>query len=140
LNEKFESLKYLMNQEIKTAVKRYTGKMTYDPIFMFSKNKPILTDTSHSEEHVDIKTPSSTSPTTHMVNLNVSSFLPGFNYKDFMVLMNAKANKDELDHLVQTKTNKTDSENQMKAIDILHRQVQHLIVLLIEVAQQLMNE
>jgi hypothetical protein len=28
----------------------------------------------------------------------------------------------------------------MKAIDILHRQSQHLIVLLIEVAQQLMND
>ena len=55
-------------------------------------------------------------------------------------MMNQKASKDDVEDMKLNKTNKTDSENQMKAIDILHRQVQHLIVLLIEVAQQLMNE
>jgi hypothetical protein len=55
-------------------------------------------------------------------------------------MMNQKASKDDVEDMKLNKTNKTDSENQMKAIDILHRHVQHLIVLLIEVAQQLMND
>lgn len=41
---------------------------------------------------------------------------------------------------MMNKTNKTDSENQMKAIDILHRQIQHLIILLIEVVKTLVND
>lgn len=47
--------------------------------------------------------------------------MPGFNYKDFMTMMNTKARQSDLEDLMKNKTNKTDSENQMKAIDILHR-------------------
>ena len=47
--------------------------------------------------------------------------MPGFNNKDFMTMMNTKARQSDLEDLMKNKTNKTDSENQMKAIDILHR-------------------
>lgn len=50
-------------------------------------------------------------------------------------MMNSKAPKDDVENLKLSKTNKTDTENLMKAIDILHRQIKHLIVLLTEVAQ-----
>lgn len=55
-------------------------------------------------------------------------------------MMNAKASKEDVEDMKLNKTNKTDSENQMKAIDIMHRQMEHLIVLLIEIARQLMND
>jgi hypothetical protein len=47
--------------------------------------------------------------------------LPGFNYQDFVLMMNAKASKEDVEDMKLNKTNKTDSENQMKAIDIIHR-------------------
>lgn len=51
-----------------------------------------------------------------------------------------KANKDELERLAEQKTNKHDSDMQMKAIDIMHRMLNHLSVLLLEVQKQLINE
>ena len=65
----------------------------------------------------------------------INKMMPGFNYRDFAMMMGTKARQDDLDELKQNKANKTDSENQMKAIDILHRQIQHLIILLIEVVK-----
>ena len=51
--------------------------------------------------------------------------------------MNAKANREDLESLQASKTNKLDSENQLKALGIMHRQVQSLSVLLIEVSKLL---
>lgn len=55
-------------------------------------------------------------------------------------MMNAKANREDLEALQNHKTNKVDSENQMKALEIIHRQVQSLSVLLIEVSKLLAND
>jgi hypothetical protein len=66
--------------------------------------------------------------------------MPGFNFRDFMTMMNTKARQSDVEELVKNKTNKTDSENQMKAIDILHRQIQHLIILQIEVVKELISD
>ena len=54
------------------------------------------------------------------------------------MMMNSKAKQTDVDDLKLNKTNKIDSENQMKAIDILHKQNHHLIVLLIEIVKQLL--
>ena len=54
--------------------------------------------------------------------------------------MNSKARQSDVDDLRANKTNKTDTENQMKAIDILHRQNHHLIILIIEIVKQMIND
>lgn len=43
------------------------------------------------------------------------------NYRDFMAVMNGKANKDDLDNFSKIKSNKIDTEKQYMAIDGLHR-------------------
>jgi hypothetical protein len=47
--------------------------------------------------------------------------LPGLNYRDFKMLMNSKANKDEFESLKGQKANKADAENIMKTIEGIHR-------------------
>ena len=42
-----------------------------------------------------------------------------------------KAEKTEVEDLRKNKTNKDDSANQMKAIDIIHKQLSHTVVLMI---------
>jgi hypothetical protein len=51
----------------------------------------------------------------------IDKMLPGFTYQDFVLMMSSKANKVDVEDMKMNKTNKTDSENQMKAIDIIHR-------------------
>ena len=51
----------------------------------------------------------------------IDKMLPGFNYQDFVLMMSSKASKVDVEDMKMNKTNKTDSENQMKAIDIIHR-------------------
>jgi hypothetical protein len=51
----------------------------------------------------------------------IDKMLPGFTYQDFVLMMSSKASKVDVEDMKMNKTNKTDSENQMKAIDIIHR-------------------
>ena len=37
--------------------------------------------------------------------------IPGFNFRDFVIMMNSKAPKQDVEDLKLNKTNKTDSEN-----------------------------
>ena len=53
--------------------------------------------------------------------LKIDKMLPGFTYQDFVLMMSSKASKVDVEDMKMNKTNKTDSENQMKAIDIIHR-------------------
>ena len=64
----------------------------------------------------------------------------GLEQQDIVGVLSKKAEKTEVEELRRNKTNKCDSENQMKAIDIIHKQVTHTVVLLIEVVKQLENE
>lgn len=50
-----------------------------------------------------------------------------------MEVLNSKASKDELCELAAQKTNKQDTEMQLKSIDILHKQLIMLGTLLLEV-------
>ena len=52
---------------------------------------------------------------------------------DWFSIVKMKANIDDVNRLNDTKANKHDSEQQMRALDIMHRQVTHLSVLLLEV-------
>lgn len=44
----------------------------------------------------------------------------------------SKVDKIDLDKVIDMKSNRSDTEQAMKAIDILHKQVTHIIVLFIE--------
>ena len=54
------------------------------------------------------------------------------NADEIGILLKNKADMSDLQHLVDIKANKHDAENTMRNVDILHKQVTHIIVLLIE--------
>ena len=56
------------------------------------------------------------------------------------ILLDKKANQTELQDIADQKTNKHDSEQQLRAIDIMHRQLDHTVVLLIEIIKGQLNE
>ena len=55
-------------------------------------------------------------------------------------IIKKKANRDEVERLYEIKANKFDSEQQMRALDIMHRQISHVSILLLEIQKQLVNE
>ena len=56
----------------------------------------------------------------------------GFSVKEWINLIKRKANQEELSSVMRQKANKHDVEMQMKAIDIMHRQMVHVGILLVE--------
>lgn len=55
------------------------------------------------------------------------------NTSDWVQMIQTKAEKIDLERIQEIKANKSDVEHQMKAIDIMHRQMTHLSILLTEV-------
>ena len=55
------------------------------------------------------------------------------NTSDWVQMIQTKAEKIDLERIQEIKANKQDVEHQMKAIDIMHRQMTHLSILLTEV-------
>ena len=55
------------------------------------------------------------------------------------VMLKQKANMSDLKHLMDIKSNKVDTEQNMRSVDILHKQVTHIIVLLIEFLKTNLN-
>lgn len=51
-------------------------------------------------------------------------------------MVEGKINKEELMTLLNFKANKEDSKNNQKALEMLHKQSKHLIVLIIELIKQ----
>ena len=54
------------------------------------------------------------------------------NTSDWVQMIQTKAEKIDLERIQEIKANKSDVEHQMKAIDIMHRQMTHLSILLTE--------
>ncbi len=54
-------------------------------------------------------------------------------------MLMSKVDKAELEAVIDMKSNKSDTDLAMKGIDILHKQVSHLIVLLVEGVKSLIN-
>ena len=52
--------------------------------------------------------------------------------EDIEIMLTQKADKIDLKNLHDIKSNKVDTEQNMRSIDILHKQITHIIVLLIE--------
>ena len=62
------------------------------------------------------------------------------NTSDWVQMIQTKAEKIYLERIQEIKANKQDVEHQMKAIDIMHRQMTHLSILLTEVLKSNINE
>ena len=54
------------------------------------------------------------------------------NVDEVGVMIKHKADMSDLKNLMDIKSNKVDTENNMRNIDILHKQITHIVVLLIE--------
>jgi len=54
------------------------------------------------------------------------------NPDEIQTMLKDKADKADLNHLLDIKSNKVDTESNMRSIDIIHKQVTHIIVLLVE--------
>lgn len=54
---------------------------------------------------------------------------------DLKSLLSQKADKKDIETVLQLKSNKVDVEQAMKGVDILHKQVTHLVVLMIELTK-----
>ena len=48
-------------------------------------------------------------------------------------MISSKVDRDELTVLYDLKSNKLDMEMTMKSVDIVHKQVKHLVVILVEI-------
>jgi hypothetical protein len=60
--------------------------------------------------------------------------------QDLIKVLALKAEKTEVEDLRKNKTNKDDSANQMRAIDIIHKQLTHTLVLTMEMLKTLLSE
>ena len=68
------------------------------------------------------------------VNVNVRQKGEGLIGEDELkILLSKKAEQTELQKIADSKTNKYDSEQQLRAIDIMHRQLDHTVILLMEI-------
>eukprot|EP00347_Sterkiella_histriomuscorum_P007561 403348445 len=63
----------------------------------------------------------------------------GLDNNELRKILIQKVDKQELDKVMQVKSNKLDVEQALKSIDILHKQICHQIVLFIELLKLLMN-
>jgi hypothetical protein len=52
--------------------------------------------------------------------------------EEFQDLLSKKADLSQIKTILDIKTNKIDTEATMRSIDIMHKQITHMIVLLIE--------
>ena len=59
---------------------------------------------------------------------------------DILKLMETKVDKTELYEHIKMKTNKSDTEMQMKAIDIMHRMLNHISVIITDILKQQLNQ
>ena len=58
------------------------------------------------------------------------------NIDDVSDMISTKVERSELVSLLDIKSNKVDTQTNMQAIDILHKQIKHLTVLLIEILRK----
>ena len=59
---------------------------------------------------------------------------------EFKKALVGKVDKVELEAVINMKSNKHDTDIAMKGIDILHKQVTHLVVLVVELVKLVMNQ
>ena len=70
-----------------------------------------------------------------MRNTKSSSVAPALNARnpdEIQNMIKNKADLSDLQHMMDVKSNKIDTENNMRCVDILHRQIEHVIVLMVE--------
>lgn len=89
ISEKIDLVKYTMNDEIRTNIKRQFAKMQSDTFAStLSAKSPAEGTVGHDGV---IEAPKAT--------VGGGSMLPGMNFKDFLVIMNSKANREDVEAL-----------------------------------------
>ena len=71
----------------------------------------------------------------YLRNTKSSSVAPALNARnpdEIQNMIKNKADLSDLQHMMDVKSNKIDTENNMRCVDILHRQIEHVIVLMVE--------
>lgn len=64
----------------------------------------------------------------------------GVDQNELRKLLISKVDKADLDQIVDMKSNKTDTDIVMKGLDIVHKQVTHGVVLIIELIKLTINQ
>ena len=67
-----------------------------------------------------------------LTNKSIAPALNARNPDEVQIMLRNKADKSDVTHLMDIKSNKIDTENTMRSIDIMHKQITHIIVLLVE--------
>jgi len=68
----------------------------------------------------------------HAKTTTIAPPLNARNPDEIQIMIKNKADMTDLKHVMDIKANKVDTENNMRCIDILHKQIEHVIVLLVE--------
>jgi DNA polymerase family B len=63
----------------------------------------------------------------------------GIDSQELKKIMMSKVDKVDLEMVIDMKSNKTDTDLAMKGLDIVHKQVTHMIVLVVELIKSCMN-
>ena len=63
----------------------------------------------------------------------------GVDAQELKKIMMSKVDKVDLEAVIDTKSNKMDTDIAMKGLDIVHKQVTHLVVLIVELIKSCMN-
>ena len=125
VQESFNFMKENMLKQINLSVRKMvltTGAASPPKKSMtLSKNESTAGLESMKSE-VGIETLTKTSMKTSMARHTGTGDL---DESDFIQIMKTKADKTELTQLSEQKANKFDFEQQMKALDIMHRQMHH---------------
>ena len=139
VKQMIDLLQQNVRTEIFTAVKRVQSKM--QPTASKESKQTIILSQVNDDKGYRC---GSNSPKNKMVSSCsklVGMQIPqNFETQDILKVLALKAEKTEVEDLRKNKTNKDDSDNQMKAIDIIHKQLTHTVVLLIEILKSLINE
>ena len=56
--------------------------------------------------------------------------------EDVEEMLSSKIERTELEYVLDLKSNKVDTQSNMQAVDIIHKQIKHLTVLIIEILRK----
>jgi hypothetical protein len=139
LHEFLEQLQISVRTDIYQAVKKLSAKFSQAQANQNATPNVIV---AKAMEDKGYKCGSSHSPKSRKnCSKHLALSVPGeLDYHTIIKVLAEKAEKSECDDLRRNKTNKSDSDTQMKAIDIMHKQLTQTVVLIIELVKCLLDE
>ena len=93
-------------------------------------NDLIQTINENLNREINVAVKKATTQVVKSMNPNGGNMLDANEIKN---MMSGKVDRDELTALYDLKSNKLDTEMTMKSVDIVHKQIKHLVVILVEI-------